>query len=918
MRINRSYLFIAIALFFVAAAFLIYRWRQSQLFSSVWAFIPPNAVLVVQSEQPALDLRQWRDSPPGKTLQSLPYFGKLHSRLAALENASPEMPGWLKDNPVAASLHVISSDDFDYVFYLPLSSGNDRELLQKAVHHFTSGRGYRTDSRKFGNMLIREITHMPSGTRFSYILHEKIFVCSFSPFLVEDVVRTLNQTSTLNPNQWIALHKSYPSKDSGPQLFIATPALPRLVQVFSSAALDGQMRDLAYLAESVRITAQPSAEGILLEGEGKLAGEKEKMDFLSTFKGQKGTASTCLHLIPARSAVWQRWSSADPRRWATLLQQYQAKHEPATPAAQSAFSERYGVPLGNFTNYLGNEMALVTPENTDNPGEKLLFVQAAAPDQAVAFLNKIADAVDAKEGMQSYREKLFNTSIRQIGLSEFPAAILGNAFSGFSECFFAPAGDHILFAGNLQAMRRQLADMQAGNVWKNNPNLLVLMQQADEEAHYTYYADLMRAWPLLLQSTSPHWQRLLQSNAAVLGQFDWFMLQARTSAGNAFSVDARLHFAGDSTNAQVRNKYFVTYKSSVDTTLRIPPTIVKNHLDQSQEVILQDASNRLYLMGKGGKVLWRKWMEKPVSGEVYQIDYLKNNKLQYLFTTDRNLYLLDRNGNAVGNFPVRVPAPAPLQSAAVIDYESNLDYRFLAQDLVGNLFMYAKAGKLLDGWNPLRLGSRLQGPVRHLRIRGKDYLLALRVDGTVHALNRKGKDYDGFPLTLSKSTNPLIIEPGTDPENTSLTVLTNQGEVTQFNLAGKVLEKKQLYRPSKNSLFRTSVDYTRPGSWLIVRQDEHSISVLDRKGDLLFTKEAEPDGRYQVQYYNFGAGLRLIAFTDLTKGRMQLFDLSGKKVGDKELASSFPASIIYSDHFNKLLLYTGTGRQVQLTSMKVR
>jgi hypothetical protein len=303
---------------------------------------------------------------------------------------------------------------------------------------------------------------------------------------------------------------------------------------------------------------------------------------------------------------------------------------------------------------------------------------------------------------------------------------------------------------------------------------------------------------------------------------------------------------------------------------------------------------------------------------VHQVDYLKNNKLQYLFTTERNLYLLDRNGNPVGNFPVRVPAPAPLQTAAVFDYDNTFDYRFLAQDLVGNLYLYDKDGKLLEGWNPLRLGYRLAGLVRHLRIRDKDCLVALQLDGKVHVLTRKGKAYPGFPLALPQSANPLYVEKGTDAANTYLTSLSNTGEIVRFNLEGKITDRQQLYRPDKDTRFRLCVDQTRQGSWLVVRRDAHSLSVLNKQGNPLFTIDADPQGKYQVEYYDFGAGLRILALADLTQNQLRLFDLAGNAVGDKELPSDFTASLIYSDHFKKLLVYTGKGHQVQVTSMKVR
>jgi hypothetical protein len=918
LSFNRHYLLVALAFLLLAAAYLGYRWRQQQLFSSVWAFIPPSAVLVVESDHPADDLRDWQESRAGGAVRTLPYVQQLLARLNALQKASPEVTQWLRTNRVAASLHVTAPDDFDYLFYLPLPAGPDRDLFVRVTAHFAKRRGYRTDSRNFGGFLIREITHTPTGTRFSYILHDAVVVGSYSPFLVEDVVRTLNQTSTLNPNPWIALQKRYPAGDDGLHVYLSGTGLPRLAGVFASAVLDGQMRGLAHLAGSARLTAKPAPDGFFLAGEGKFDGAKETADYLATFRGQAPKASSLFHLVPTRTATFRRWAFSDPAQWTRRLAGYWTRHEPQTPVLRQALSRQYRMDLNGFLDGLGHELVLLTPENADGPDQKLLLVGAARQPELLALLNRLADAVDRQTGTPSYQEQSNRVPIRQLALAEFPAALLGDAFRGFPGCFYAPAGNYLVLASSLPALRQQLADVQAGYTWKNAPPRALLTGQFDEGAAYAQYVDVIRAWPLLLQSTSPHWGRLLSRNTALLQGFDWFLWQAREVNLEGFSVNARLHYGADPSPEKARNKYFVTYQSSADTTLRIPPAVVRSHVDRSLEVLVQDAANRLYLLGSNGKVLWRKWLERPVTGEVHQVDYLKNNKLQYVFTTERNLYLLDRNGNSVGNFPVRVPAPAPLQTATVFDYENTLDYRFLAQDLVGNLFLYDKTGKLLEGWNPLRLGYRLAGPVRHLRIRDKDYLIAPQLDGKVHALNRKGKPYHGFPLTLSQSISPLYVEQGTSAASTYLTALSNDGEVVRFNLTGAVTDRQQLYRPGKNTRFRLLIDRARAGSWLIVRQDQQTLSVLDRKGETLFTRETEPGGKYQVQYYDFGAGLRLIALADLDQDQFQLFDLAGNRVGDRELPTDFAAPLFYSDLSNKLLVYTSKGRQVQATSVKVR
>ncbi len=918
MTFNRYHLLLALSILLLAGAYFGYRWRERQLFSSVWAFIPQSAVLVLESAHPANDLRDWQESRPGGALRTLPYVQLLQARLTALEKASPGVADWLRGNRVAASLHVTAPDDFDYLFYLPLPAGPDNDQFGQVTTHFAKSRGYRTDSRNFGGFLIREITHSRSGTRFSYILHEKVVVGSYSPFLVEDVVRTLNRGSTLNPNPWIALHQRYRAGGDDLHVYLSAGGLPRLAQVFASSVLDGEMRGLAHLAGSARLTAKPAPDGFFLAGEGRFSEDKKTADYLGTFRGQAPKPSGLFHLVPTRTATFRRWAFADAAGWTRRLAGYWARHEPQTPVRRQALAKRYGVDLDSLLGGLGHELALLTPESGDRPDEKVLLAGMARPGAFVASLDRLADAVDRQAGTSSYREQSGGVPIRQLAVEDFPAALLGDAFRGFPGCFYAPAGNYVVLASSLPALRQQLADVQAGNTWKTTPPRALVTGQFDEGAVYAQYVDVTRAWPLLLQSTSTHWGRLLSRHAALLREFDWFLWQAREVTLEGFSVNARLHYGADPDAGKARNQYFVTYRSSADTTLRTPPAVVRSHVDRSLEVLVQDAANRLYLMGSNGKVLWRKWLEKPVAGEVHQVDYLKNNKLQYLFATERNLYLLDRNGNPVGNFPVRVPAPAALQTVTVFDYDNTLDYRFLVQDLVGNLFLYDKTGKLLEGWNPLRLGYRLAGPVRHLRIRDKDYLIALQLDGKVHALSRKGKPYDGFPLALPHSTNPLYVEPGTGAASTYLTALSNAGEIVRFNLAGEITERQQLYRPGKNTRFRLLIDRARGGSWLMVRQDEQTLSVLDRKGETLFTRETEPGGKYQVQYYDFGAGLRLVALADLDQNQLQLFDLAGNRVGDRELPTDFAAPLFYADRSDKLLVYTGQGRQVQATAVQVR
>ena len=61
-------------------------------------------------------------------------------------------------------------------------------------------------------------------------------------------------------------------------------------------------------------------------------------------------------------------------------------------------------------------------------------------------------------------------------------------------------------------------------------------------------------------------------------------------------------------------------------------------------------------------------------GTVSQIDYYKNGKLQLLFNTENQLYMIDRLGNFVTNYPIDLPTTTHL-SHALFDYDNNKKYR---------------------------------------------------------------------------------------------------------------------------------------------------------------------------------------------------------------------------------------------------
>ena len=192
-----------------------------------------------------------------------------------------------------------------------------------------------------------------------------------------------------------------------------------------------------------------------------------------------------------------------------------------------------------------------------------------------------------------------------------------------------------------------------------------------------------------------------------------------------------------SSSPVVSNSTLSVKWESVASELTSGPWLVKNHYTNEGEILWQDATNHLHLISATGKELWKARVDGQVYGDVHQIDIFRNDKLQMVFSTLTSIYCLDRNGNLVDGFPVRLETKAS-SPVAVFDYDSNRKYRLVIACEGGKAYNYTVDGKFTSGWNFSQKSTDVIH-LEHIRVRGKDYVFALEESGQIHLLKRNGK-----------------------------------------------------------------------------------------------------------------------------------------------------------------------------------
>ena len=273
------------------------------------------------------------------------------------------------------------------------------------------------------------------------------------------------------------------------------------------------------------------------------------------------------------------------------------------------------------------------------------------------------------------------------------------------------------------------------------------------------------------------------------------------------------------TNEDENLKISKLFDVEIDEEIIMYPHFVKNHVTKNLDIVVQDAKNNLYLISKDGKVIWKKKINQPILGQISQIDIYKNGRLQLIFNTKNKIYVLDRNGNNVKQFPKTFNDPIT-QPLAVFDYDNNKNYRLLVTQ-GSELLMYDKNGKKVSGFKYKKSSNNITSKPKHFRILNKDFIV-FKIGNKMKILNRKGRERINVNDDINFS-NQNVFE-----YNDKLISTTTDQKLVQIDVNG-VIDLSSLKNLSLNS----------DGSNLVVL-DENSIKLSSNVASIPFGNYGSP------------------------------------------------------------------------------
>ena len=469
-------------------------------------------------------------------------------------------------------------------------------------------------------------------------------------------------------------------------------------------------------------------------------------------------------------------------------------------------------------------------------------------------------------------------------VDDMPAVYWGYVFEGIKGRYVLIEDNYLIFASSEDAVKSFIRDYVHGSFIRDTDWYRSLKSKLAAKYNVAYFARTAEILPQYKELTLGKAQQFVVDHINGSSVFPAFALQGSNEGGMLYNT---LFLSCGPIRDDVRPH--VLWQTKLDAKVSMKPVPVTNHVTGEREVFVQDDNQTVYLINDAGRVLWKVPVEGKINSEVYQVDLFKNGKLQYLFSTPSKMYLIDRNGDAAGRFPVTFRAQCE-QGISMYDYDNNKDYRIFAPCADREVYLYGLDGNLVKGWEPDKADKPIITQLRHFRVDGKDYLVfADRY--RLYILDRKGKERVRVSsvFDLQQPTEVYMVRKDGQP---NLVFAGAGGNVHLVSLAGQA---KTFQVEGISEHFSMNVaDVNRDGVDDCVFTDGDRLLVVDLNGKVLFEKKIEAEGLDYPYVYRFSAADSRIGLTDSKQSQMLLLTSDGSMSKGFPISGDSPFSIVFS------------------------
>jgi len=858
--------------------------------------VPADAIFVFETEEPVNTWNQLVNQPLWGRLRDIPSLKDLENQLLALDSLagrSGKLESSLKGNLFSVSLHQSGREEFDFLFSIAFSGKDHEDFIQSLVEKITPT---NVHSRNYSGVKIFEYTSPQSNTLLSFAVINNLVLGSYSSFLLEDAIRHA-QSDQLKGFKAVfpALFKNQAKPTGLGLLRVSSTGIAKFIQGISRG---GDLKGVEYFSknsQSSNLELKFTDNKVVFEGTSFFDdGETVEISW-----NTEGTPEAFNNYVSNRAAVFHRYNVKDPI-------QIQAIPNPAFEARGTLQGDMDNLfPETVFFNRLTGEIGYMILEESGGSGkDRLLLLKTDKVKEQVDLLKEFSLNLVGEDPEKVGRDYYLGKEIFRLSAEEFPAHLFEGQFAGFQNTFITDYNDMIVLGNSIKAMRTFLDDVYNDNTWGKSIHHKRFLEELPKQSGYEFITNISRLWNDLIGMASPEWKVFFQKYAPQLKSVDWVVLDQKDESTN-IQFSYRLDSINSVTSIVLAEDMAVQFNEL----LIYGPRSIQNFNDRSTDYLVQDERSNIHLLTADGEIVFSQQVEGEIVGDIFQVDYYKNGKLQILFATQQAVYGYDRSGTLLPGYPIKLPSGEAIDFLNLVDYNKDRDYRYFVASESGTLYLFDKNGNALEGWSPKYTSGKLASAPAHYRIAGRgDFMIAFNSTGELYLMNRKGELPSVNPVKLGEglSTEYALVENNQASES-QLVTINQEGEVVKVNFNGEITYRNQLLRPDRFTKYHLVKDQSQRNH-LFVLHEYNKISVLNSDAEPLFEKGMFSD-EVDFQYFYFGGDKSIFVVIDKVQEFIYLYNLQGELLNTRPISGSQRVEINYSGSNNEYGIFAIDGHR---------
>ena len=528
-----------------------------------------------------------------------------------------------------------------------------------------------------------------------------------------------------------------------------------------------------------------------------------------------------------------------------------------------AFNKKYGTDVENkLLTYLSE----VSYDKFGKSQREVFVSRMNDPSAVIKFMERLASKTGVSNSQTTQGYVLYD-----LGKTSFIPDIFGAEFQSMKRCCYAIVDQYLVMASNLDVLQELVSCYRSGRTLDLNEGFRSFQQKMLESANITRFEvkeERKEAWQLASSKD------LVYTNVCM----SW--------------------------DAEVESENSIRWKANLDAPLKGKPYIVEDHTSPNYNVVVFDSENTMYLIDCDGHVLWKKQLEEAPMSQVFTVDRNNNGQLQLLFNTAHTLQLIDRNGDRVEGYPIRLPFEAA-NGLSVFDYQGNKDYRILICGTDKLVYNYTLQGEEVEGWNRHRSEDLVSRPLQHIFADDKDYLIVSDVSGGVRILDRQGRIRIPLPSDMQKSPHADIYANVTNRSKGLFLTSDKEGKLMYVTADGQ-LNRTDFGAYSKDHFFLYE-DFNGDKDPDFIYLDHNDLHVYDRFRKELFSYHFDTDITVKPVFFNITRSKRLLGIVSEKAREIYLIDKKGKMIVNSGLVGETPFAVGSLHNDQEINLVTGVG-----------